>query len=461
MNKNHGSFYRWGLLFLLFWAFFFHQADRAIFGVVVSEIQKDLHLNDTQIGLTASVLFFMLAIMVPVAGFAGDRFSKKKVITGSIIFWSLSTMLTGLSTGLWSLITFRSVATAGGESFYAPAATSLIATYHKKTRSIALAIHQSSLYIGVIVSGFVAGWIADNYGWRVTFCIFGGIGFFIGLSFIFLLHDPPTGQAARELGLDTGDDSNPNEHDLASTTDSEAGAESANTALQTDSSLSTTPPTEKEPVPTIAQTFKTLLSIPSVPLLTMGFIAIVFVNNAYVVWAPKFLAGKFGLDLTSAGGFSMFYHHIAALGAILLGGVATDAVVAHRPSFRVHLQWITMLLGVPVIFWMGMSPKLSDVYLMMFLFGALRGLYETNTHASIFDVVKPKMRASIVGLMVMTAFLIGSTSPIILGWLGDLYKDEPAKGLSYGFACLSISWLIGGIAVLLCALFTFKRDRIK
>ena len=301
MNKNRGSFYRWGLLFLLFWAFFFHQADRAIFGVVVTAIQKDLHLNDTQIGLTASVLFFMLAIMVPVAGFAGDRISKKKLIAGSVIFWSLSTMLTGLSTGLWSLMTFRSVATAGGESFYAPAATSLIAAYHKTTRSIALAIHQSSLYIGVIVSGFVAGWIAEHYGWRVTFCIFGGIGFLIGLSFIFLLHDAPTGQAAKELGLDVGNE------------------------------------TMKENTPTIAQTFKTLLSIPSVPLLTMGFIAIVFVNNAYVVWAPKFLAGKFGLDLTSAGGFSMFYHHIAALGAILLGGVTTDAMVVRHPSFRVHL----------------------------------------------------------------------------------------------------------------------------
>ncbi len=426
MNKSRGSFYRWGLLFLLFWAYFFHQADRAIFGVVVTAIQKDLHLNDTQIGLTAFVLFFMLAMMVPIAGFAGDRFSKKKLITGSVIFWSLSTMLTGLSTGLWSLITFRSVATAGGESFYAPAATSLIAAYHKSTRSIALAIHQSSLYIGVIVSGFAAGWIAEHYGWRITFCIFGGIGFLIGLSFIFLLHDPPTGQAGRELGLDVGDET-----------------------------------AAKEKTPTIVQTLQTLLSIPSVPLLTMGFIAIVFVNNAYVVWAPKFIAGKFGLDLISAGGFSMFYHHIAALGAILLGGVTTDAVVARYPLFRVHLQWIAMLLGVPVIYWMGMAPRLTDVYLMMFLFGALRGLYETNTHASIFDVVKPQMRASIVGLMVMTAFLIGSTSPVILGALGDMYKDNPAQGLSYGFALMSISWLIGGVAVLSCALFTFKRDRIK
>ena len=73
----YSRFYKWELLILLFFAYFFHQADRAIFGVVAGDIQTDLGLSDTQIGLTAFVLFFTLALMVPIAGFVGDRFSRK------------------------------------------------------------------------------------------------------------------------------------------------------------------------------------------------------------------------------------------------------------------------------------------------------------------------------------------------------------------------------------------------
>ena len=94
------SFYKWELLLLLFLAYFFHQADRAIFGVVTSDIQNDLGLSNTQIGTAQTVMFLTLAVMVPIAGFVGDRFSKKWIITGSILFWSLATMLTGWVGGL-------------------------------------------------------------------------------------------------------------------------------------------------------------------------------------------------------------------------------------------------------------------------------------------------------------------------------------------------------------------------
>ena len=53
--------YRWELLFWLCLAFFFHQGDRAIFGVVISEIRADLGLTDSQLGLVGSVLFLTLA----------------------------------------------------------------------------------------------------------------------------------------------------------------------------------------------------------------------------------------------------------------------------------------------------------------------------------------------------------------------------------------------------------------
>ena len=69
--------YKWELLALLCLAFFFHQGDRAIFGVVATEIQEDLHLDKGQIGLVATILFWTIALMTPIAGYPRRRAAEE------------------------------------------------------------------------------------------------------------------------------------------------------------------------------------------------------------------------------------------------------------------------------------------------------------------------------------------------------------------------------------------------
>ncbi|MBR5626976.1 MAG: MFS transporter [Thermoguttaceae bacterium] len=438
-QSNWIRYYRWELLVLLFLAYFFHQADRAIFGIVTAEIKKDLGLSSSDIGVTSAVLFATLALMVPIAGFVGDLCNKKWVITISILFWSLSTMMTGWAGGLIGLIIFRSVATAGGESFYAPPAVAMIAAYHQKTRSLALSIHQAALYIGVITSGFLAGWIVDHYGWRSTFLVYGIAGIIVGILFIFRLRGMPQEEMKKQRNPQSSDTGTVAAEEQARAEKKESGTMSQSKQMF------------------FRQVMELIVRTPSIPLLTVGFVAIVFVNNAYLTWAPMFLMAKYSLNTVQAGGFSMFYHHITALIFIMISGVVSDIMVRRYPAFRIYLQGIAMLIGAPVIYMMGATGSLAFVYLMMLCFGAVRGLYEANTQASMFDVVPPNYRATIVGLMIMTAFLFGSISPYLLGKLQDWYGE--AAGLSYGFQILSVSWLIGAVSVMTAAFLTFKKDR--
>lgn len=405
--------YKWELLALLCCAFFFHQGDRAIFGVVLGAIKTDLHLTDSELGLAGSVLFFMLAVMNPVAGYLGDIWNRKKIIVCSLLFWSAATMCTGLAGGLAALIAFRSVATAGGEAFYAPAAYPLLAAHHKRTRALALSIHQAALYIGVMVSGFIGGFIAEKWGWRSAFFVFGGGGILLGFVLMRRLMDaPPMADAP--------------------------GAPA------------------REPV---LRALGVLFRSPTALLLTAGFTAIVFVNNAYVVWAPIFLQEKFQLSLTKAGGYAMLFHHLAALGGIVFGGWLSDRIAVTRPVFRLRMMSSAMLLGVPVIFLMGRAGALVGACAAMAGFGLFRGFYEANTHAALFEVIAPRHRASAVGVMTMLAFLVGSLSP----WLMGRFREMAAagQGLSLGFSALSGAYLIGGIAVLAAVIFTFERDRYR
>ena len=406
--------YKWELLALLCLAFFFNQGDRAIFGVVLPSIKTELQLTDTQLGLVGSVLFFTLAVMLPVAGYLGDLWNKKWIIVCSLLFWSAATLTTGFAGGLTGLVLLRSVATAGGESFYAPAAFPLLAEHHTRTRSLALGIHQAALYVGVMTSGLLGGFIAERWGWRAAFYVFGAFGIALGLVCICRLRDAPA-DPMRQL--------------------SAVGASR----------------------PATDAAWMVFFRTKTALLLTIGCAAIVFVNNAYVVWAPEFMREKYGLSQAAAGGCSMFYHHAAALAGVIAGGRLSDWRVAACPDFRLRLMEKSMLLAVPAIACVGFAPSLAPTCFAMAAFGLFRGLYEANTHAALFDVVAPRHRASAEGTMLMCAFLLGSVSPWLLGWLRGVCPA--GTGLSYGFVVLAAAYLTGGVAVGAARRYTFGSER--
>ncbi len=413
------SCYKWELLALLSCAFFFHQADRALFSVVLIPIQKELGLTDGQMGEIGSWMFATLAVMVPLAGFLGDRLSRKWIITCSLLFWSCATSVTGMATGILGLILFRSVATGGGESFYAPSAYALLASHHKATRSVALSVHQAALYIGLMCSGYLAGMVEAAFGWRTVFYIFGGAGVLLGLLFVFRLRDAPKAEALKVVAA-------PDK-------------------------------------PKVMESIRILVKTPSVLLATAGFCAVVFVNNAYVFWAPSFVMEKFKdsatpMTLTQAAGGAMLYHHLAAFGAIMAGGFLTDWIVAKRPRFRLLLQGSALLLGAPMIYWIGVADGVTATWLAMAGYGVFRGLFEVNTHASLFDVVPPKYRSTAVGLMTMTAFILGTVPPKLIGRFCDLHGK--VAGIQQGFSVLACAYVLGAIAIFCSMLFTFKRDRV-
>ena len=365
-TKVH-KYYRWELLALLCLAFFLHQADRAIFGVVLPAIQGDLGLTNSQVGMIGSVLFLVLAVMMPIAGYVGDLCNRKWVVTCSLVFWSTATLCTGLTCGLIGLILLRSVATAWGESFYAPAAYPLIASFHKSTRTIAMSIHQASLYVAMMVSGVLAGHIADTWGWRSAFFLYGGCGILLGGVFVFRLQNaPPKQTVAGQKG-----------------------------------------PRRISPLEALA----VLLRTPTALLITVSFTAVVLVSNAYVVWAPTFLQEKYQLSMTQAGGLAMFCQYLAALLGVLLGGVVSDRMVTTHPSFRLWLQSLFMLLCAPAILFMGLAKSLTLTCCGMLALGLFQGTYQSNTPSSLFDVIAPRYRSSALGVQIMLAFLAGSVSP--------------------------------------------------
>ena len=406
------SSYKWEVLLLLWMAYLLNQGDRQVFNTVLPAIRDALSLSDTSVGLIATIFNLFYALMVPVGGWAGDRFSRKWVTTISILFWSVATMFTGLATSFMWLVILRSVATGGGEAFFGPANYSLLGQYHTDTRARAMSIHQTAYYVGVILAGWLAGLIADKLGWKYSFIIFGAAGIVWGILMIIRLKDYPKEMPGQ--------------------------AEQAGVA---------------EKKPGFFDGFKTVFSTPTSLMLTIGFSGLIFVITGYMTWVPAYLQEEFGQNQATAGFNSMFWTYVAAFVGVLLAGSLSDRLAAKSHRIRMVLQGLGLIGGAVFLFFMGGHPALWVLYLSFAGWGFFRAFFDANTYAVLYDVTPERLHASCSSAMIMTGFAVGALAPVVLGAL-----KESMGSLSATFPILAVIWVVCGLMMLAVAYTRYQKD---
>ena len=420
--KGTGKYYKWEVLALLWMAYLLNQADRQVFNTVLPAIRDSLNLTDTSIGLIATIFNLCYALMVPLGGMAGDRLSRKWVVTTAILFWSVATMFTGLATGVVMLILMRSVATGGGEAFFGPANYSLLGQYHTDTRARAMSIHQTSYYVGVILAGWLAGYIADKLGWQYSFVIFGAAGIVWGVIMALRLKDKKAS---------AGQDDN----------DSSAGAALAAGA---------------ESKPGIFDGFKVVFTTPTALALTIGFSGFIFVITGYMTWVPAFLQEEFGQTQAVAGFNSMFYTYVAAFFGVLLAGTLSDKFAVRDHKIRMVIQGLGLILGAAFLFFVGSNTTLWFIYFCFAGWGFFRAFFDANIYTVLYDVTPSRLHASCSSALITTGFAVGALAPVILGAM-----KESMGSLSATFPVLGAVWIFCGVLMLIVSKTSYQKDYDK
>jgi len=406
---KEGKFYKWEVLILLWMGYLLNQADRQVFNTVLPAIRDALSLTDTSVGLIATLFNLSFAVFVPIGGWMGDRFSRKWVVTISVLIFSVATMFTGMAGTFLMLVALRSIATGGGEALFGPSNYSILAQYHTDTRARAMSIHQTAYYIGVILAGWLAGLIADKLGWEYSFLVFGGFGLIWGVLMIFRLNNKPVETAAPSV------------------------------------------PVEK---PGFLDGFKAVFTTPTALALTLGFSGLIFVITGYMTWVPAYLQEEFGQTQAQAGFNSMFWTYVAAFVGVLLAGSLSDKFAVKDNKYRMWLQALGLVLGAVFLFFMGGDKSLTIVYICFAGWGFFRAFFDANTYAVLYDVTPPRLHASCASVMGMTGFAIGSLAPVILGAL-----KQSLGSLSSTFTILAIIWVVCGVMMFLAANVFYKKDR--
>ena len=146
----------------------FNYADRQAIFSVFPLLKNEMGLTPIELGVVGWAFTWVYGLMAPSPAHRRRSRHPQAAILGGLHLSSIICDATALSTN--SGTSSVPPAEGLGETFYFPASMSLIADYHgRDTRSRAMGLHQTSVYVGTIGGGFLAGYSGQHYGWRLSF----------------------------------------------------------------------------------------------------------------------------------------------------------------------------------------------------------------------------------------------------------------------------------------------------
>lgn len=406
----YGPNYKWYVVAMLWGISFFNYADRQAISSVVPLLETEMHLSEVELGALGSAFAWVYGFGAPFAGAIVDRVRRKSAILGGLHVWSLICLATATSRRFSHLLFFRA-AEGLGETFYYPAATSMISDYHgQTTRSRALGLHQTSVYAGTIAGGTFAGLIGQHYGWRSSFIVFGLLGVLLGIGLHWLLHEPQRGATEK---VDQVGPAKPSVRELLG----------------------------------IVGRSRTVFTL-------MGAFACAnFVAMILLFWMPSYLKKQFGLSLAVSGLTATAFPQVASLLGAILGGWLADRWRRHVIGGRMLIQAVGVFCGAPFVLWCGQTRSIQWLLVALTAWGFFKGLYDANIFASAFDVVRPEYRGSVAGLMNLVGWLGGGASaPLVVGFLAE------RRGLGWAISSTAIVYIFSGLLLLLAGLVFVRRE---
>lgn len=391
------KFYPWLVVALLWVVALLNYMDRQMLSTMQDAMKLDIvELQKAEaFGALMAVFLWIYGIVSPFAGVVADRVSRKKLVVGSLFVWSAVTYLMGYASDFTQLYWLRALMGVS-EALYIPSALSLIADWHEgKSRSLAIGIHMTGLYVGQAVGGFGAT-IAATFSWHSTFYWFGIIGIAYSVVLALLLHDKPKAVAAVA-------------------------------ALPNPATLM-----KKE---SLWRGLSVVLSTWAFWVILIYFAVPSLPGWATKNWLPTLFADNLGLDMAQAGPMSTITIAASSFVGVLLGGVLSDKWVLRNIRGRIYTSAIGLGMTIPALVLLGFGHSVVAVVGAGMLFGIGFGMFDANNMPILCQIISAKYRATAYGIMNMVGVFAGAAVTQLLG------KWTDGGNLGMGFAVL------GGIVI--------------
>ncbi len=386
--------YPWVVVALLWVVALLNYMDRQMLSTMKPSMMLDIHelQSATNFGYLMAIFLWIYGFMSPLSGIIADRLNRKWLIVGSLFVWSAVTFAMGYAKTFDQLYWLRA-AMGVSEALYIPAGLSLIADYHQnKTRSLAVGIHMTGLYMGQALGGFGAT-IAATFSWQNTFMSFGLIGIVYSVVLILFLH------------------------------------EKRDTEQVTTSNL-------VKPKHSLFKGLAVLFSNISFWIILFYFAVPSLPGWGVKNWLPTLFSENLHLDMSKAGPLSTITIAASSFLGVVFGGILSDKWVQKSLRGRIYTSAIGLGLTIPALVLVGFGTSIFAIVGAAFCFGFGYGMFDANNMPILCQFVSVKYRATAYGFMNMMGVIAGAE---ITRWLG---KSTDAGSLGKDFA------MLGGIVLL-------------
>jgi MFS family permease len=385
----------WSAVVLLWFAGGSNYLARTMLTTMRGSIVADIPMSDAQFGLLTSGFLWIYALANPIGGFLADRFSRKSVIVGSLIAWSLVTACTAYARTFEQFLALRMILGIS-EAFYIPAAISMIVDFHRgPTRGLAAGIHTTGLIFGSTIGG-LGGWIAEHHNWNVAYSVIGVPSLILGFTLFFFLREP-----AREHPASVADSS----------------AAPSFTFWSAVARLAKTGP---------------LYWV----LVCWGLQGAV--GWLIIGWMPTHMREQFNMGQGAAGFSALGYVYVFQTLGLLAGGHWSDRWSQTFPRARIVLPSVAFMLTAPTFLITGQSDLFIFTVLALAGWGLAEGFLGANMMPIICFVVDQRYRATAYGVLNAFPAIFGGISI----WLGGVVRDAQIN--------LNVILIYCGVGVFVC-----------
>ncbi|ROO86736.1 putative MFS family arabinose efflux permease [Actinocorallia herbida] len=413
------------VLALLTLANFMNFYDRTVPAIVVEPIKAEFGLGDGHIGAVTSAFTVVYALAGIALGRVADRGSRRRVMAGGLVVWSLFTAVSG---GAWSfaaLLLFR-LGVGIGEASYAPAANAMIFdVFPPGRRARAIGVFQLGIPVGLLAAFLSVGWIVEATGsWRVPFLLAAVPGFVLA-ALMLTLPEPRRDAAGRAAA------------------------------------------------PPLRQAVRSILAIPTVRRLVLAGVGVQIPAHSMTTFLVPYLQRHFGLGIGAAAQSAGLVLGLTGIAGLLLGGVAADRAGRRSLPARMTAGAAGVALSAPLT----LAALLADAtavtaFLTLFAAGWLfHYFFITTALPAIADVVEPHLRATAVAVYYASFYLLGGAfGPIVTGALSDRFTAivpaasaaaADAAGLHYALLVVVPVFLLLGALALWTAGRTITTDHTR
>lgn len=397
---KQSKYYPWVVVGLLWVVALLNYMDRQMLSTMkeaMSHSIPELEKAETFGNLMAAFMW-IYGLMSPFAGAIADRMNRKWLIVASLFVWSSVTLLMGFTHAFSTLYILRMVMGLS-EAMYIPAALALIADFHTgKSRSLAIGVHMTGLYVGQALGGFGA-MLSHHLSWESTFIYFGLFGALYALVLATFLHETDAQLERIKNGAKTN--------------------ESQSNGLNN-----------------VVQSFGKILS--SVPFwgMLIFFTATSLPGWATKNWLPTLFEQNLHLNMQVAGPISTATIALSSFIGVFVGGAISDRWVKTNVKGRVYTSAMGLGMMAPALAFLGFGSSYWSVIGGGFLFGFGLGFFDTNNMPILCQFFSSRYRSTAYGVMNMSGVIAGGYITKMLG------KSTDAGNLGRDFGVMAVVILV-------------------